>query len=787
MNTRLRTHWPAALPLLSLFTLVAGFADLARGGITAAPVLLLIAYCGLIPWAILRTGRGIAPPVSALDRTSKPPYAIAALAALLVLALYRLTLAPTTAMWDTGEYMAVAYTMSLPHPPGNPLFVLLGRTASLLPIAPTVAMRLNLLAAVAGAASAGLWFLIGERVLRGWGISRSWRLAGAAAGTLLGATAFTVWNQSVVNEKVYTIALLFLTLISWLALRWLDEPEGDRGDRLLVLIAYLLGLGYTNHMAGFLAAPALAAAVLLTRPRTLLRPGLIAAFLVSLLIGLTPILTQPVLAANDPPLNHGEISACRDGFHLACTFSAETLRRTREYLGRQQYGKPSLLERQAPLSAQVGMWWLYFRWQWLRDVPGRAASLQSLLASLMLGLGLYGIWRHWRADRLTFAYLGPLLLTVTILLVWYMNFRYGFSQAPNLGDSVVREVRDRDYFFLWSYSAWGLWAGLGLTGVALAIKGKGLGRPTLRGGLAVAILGLALVPLVANAPDASRSRQTFTRDAAVDVLNSVEPYGVLVTNGDNDTYPLWYAQQVEGVRKDVTVAVGSLLGLDWYVRELLKRPVSRYDAGRGPALFGNRTWTPPTKPLMAIDPGAPELFPPYVELQQPAVFTKDSIVARIGPGVVTHDQLAVYQMIKDSFPVRSIYFMGPTGPYARTLGLGAYLVDDGLVARLVPGNSASLPGIVPVRLFGNEVYVDPTRAVALWDSFAGPAALRRQGLWRDPASESMPVLYVAGGLAVAEALRQAGASGDADRVTREALELDKVGGLGIIPPGQTAN
>lgn len=777
---RPRARFDAALPWMALLVLVLGFADLARGGITAAPILLLVAYCGLIPAAILRTGAR-SPTQGPADGGARPPYVAAAAAALLVFLLYCLTLAPTTAMWDTGEYMAVAYTMSLPHPPGNPLFVLLGRTAALLPVAPTVAMRLNLLAAAAGAASAGLWFLIGARVLRRVGLSRGWRLAGAATGTLLGATAFTVWNQSVANEKVYTIALFFLTMVSWLAVRWLEEPGSARADRLLVLMAYLLGLGYTNHMAGFLAAPALAAAVLLTRPRVLLRPGFLAGLFAALLLGLTPILTQPVRAANGPPLNHGEISACRDGFRLDCTLSRETARRVRAYLGREQYGKPSLLDRQAPFPAQLGMWWLYFRWQWLRDGPGRAAPFQWLLAIVMLGLGLYGVRLHWKGDPVTFAYFGPMLLTVTVVLVWYMNFKYGYSQDVNLGDSVPREVRDRDYFFLWSYSAWGLWAGLGLSGWALAIRGHGARRRIPRRLLAAAVLGLGVVPLVANAPDASRARQTFARDAAVDVLNSVEPYGVLITNGDNDTYPLWYAQQVEGVRRDVTVAVGSLLGLDWYVREMLERPVARYDDARGPAMFAGGSWTPPTRPLMTIDPAAPELFPPYVELRQPAVFTSDSIVAQVGPGVVTHDQLAVLQMIKDSFPARPIYFMGPTGPYARALGLGRYLVDDGLVARLVPTDAARLPGTVPVRLFGENVRVDPARALALWDGFAAPAALRRQGRWRDPASRNMPVLYVAGGLAIAEALGRSGAAADADRLMREALALDRAGELGLVP------
>ena len=89
--------------------------------------------------------------------------------------------------------------------------------------------------------------------------------------TLNGATAFTVWNQSVVNEKVYTISLLGLAVISWLTVRWLESPDGFRADRILILIAYLLGLGYANHMAGFLAAPAVAAAVIARRPATLVR------------------------------------------------------------------------------------------------------------------------------------------------------------------------------------------------------------------------------------------------------------------------------------------------------------------------------------------------------------------------------------------------------------------------------------------------------------------------------------------------------------------------------------
>src|SRR3954462_5559721 len=88
----------------------------------------------------------------------RPSYKSAATAALAIFLLYLVTLSPSTAMWDTSEYIAAAYTLGLPHPPGNPLFVLLGRVFSILPIASSVAVRINILAAICSAVSASMWF-----------------------------------------------------------------------------------------------------------------------------------------------------------------------------------------------------------------------------------------------------------------------------------------------------------------------------------------------------------------------------------------------------------------------------------------------------------------------------------------------------------------------------------------------------------------------------------------------------------------------------------------------------
>jgi hypothetical protein len=94
-------------------SILLGFADLTRGGITIAPILLTLGYCVAVPWALLSGTR-------ATGGDEPPPYRAAMVAALAVFVLYLLTLSPSTAMWDASEYIAAAYTLGLPHPPGNP-------------------------------------------------------------------------------------------------------------------------------------------------------------------------------------------------------------------------------------------------------------------------------------------------------------------------------------------------------------------------------------------------------------------------------------------------------------------------------------------------------------------------------------------------------------------------------------------------------------------------------------------------------------------------------------------
>ncbi|MEK6597890.1 MAG: DUF2723 domain-containing protein, partial [Gemmatimonadota bacterium] len=209
--------------------------------------------------------------MTGIEKT-RPPYGWAALTTGLVFLIYYATLGPTIAFWDTAEYVAAAKVLGIPHPPGNPLFVIMAHVFGLLPVAAGYAARINLFAAVTSATAAGFWFLIADRWLRNITPYRPLRLAAAFAGTLVGATMWTVWNQATVNEKVYTLSLLSMAVVMWVAVHWADDEPGPHRDRWLVLIAYLVTLSSTNHMMGVLAAPAVAIYILWTDWRAALRP-----------------------------------------------------------------------------------------------------------------------------------------------------------------------------------------------------------------------------------------------------------------------------------------------------------------------------------------------------------------------------------------------------------------------------------------------------------------------------------------------------------------------------------
>ena len=689
----------------------------------------------------------------------RPPYLLASIVALGALALYVLTLAPTTQYWDASEYITAAHALGIPHPPGSPLFVILAHVWGLLPLGADYARRINVFAAATSAATAGLWFLIGERWLRAIVAAAPRRRLVAAAGAVVGATTFSVWNQSVVNEKVYTLSVLTIALVLCLVVRWGDQPVSTRRDHHLVLIVYLLALTATNHLMGVLAAPAVLLYVLLTDPRALVRPRFLVAAALVVAVGLSVNLFIPIRAHFDPYLNQGE----------ATTWPA-----LKAVLARDQFGKPSVLDN--PMyppgpdnpghslvlyGQQLLNYVQYFTWQFGRDwFPGIGRALAVLFGAV----GLIGARRHWRTDRRAAVAMTTLILTLTVALVFYLNFKWGYSQAFN-GPGLEHEVRERDYFFIASFAAWGVWVGMGLATLMQWIEEVRVARaaaaPVRVWAPSALVLLLALVPLAANRLTAPRNGETLARDYAHDLLQSVDPYAILVTAGDNDTFPLWYAQEVEGVRKDVSVLVLSLANTGWYLRQLQRRAPVTFDPGAAPELYRGRVWPRPTTPWMSryYLGDAADTLPDYLPLMQPASGYLGPIAvaldpARLGRPYLMRSDLAVLQIIKDELGKRPIYFSTSTGGYADQLGLSPYLVTEGLVRRVVSG---PVTANASVRLLEGRGFVNvPRSAALLFEVYRGgeSAARPRPRGWVDVPSQSGLLGYVFAYDTMAAALRE---------------------------------
>jgi hypothetical protein len=726
--------------------------------------------------------------------SSAPPYRWALGAGLAVFVLYAITLARTTQFWDTSEYIATGHIAGIPHPPGNPTFVLLARTWDVLlsPFGLTTATRINLFSAFMSAAAHALWFLVVHHILRYFSGQRVFRLIGAAVAVAVSSTAFTVWNQSNVNEKVYTVSLVTIALLSWLLFRWQERLGQGKDDNLLVLMAFILALSVGNHLMAFLAAPAMLVFVLAVHPRTLLNWRLYVAALIAGILGLSVHLFLPIRSGLDPVINEADPTCPTIGSALVSilTWGKAGCIALSEVLGRRQYEKPPLLPRLAPLSSQLLNYFQYFDWQWSRAVAASDVLLPLArlpFTLLFTGLGLWGATEHAKRDRASFWYVLALFGTLSAGLVWYMNFKYGFAIAAPAGGE--HEVRERDYFFIVGFSVWGLWCGIGLTTIwgQLATRVGGLRT-------AAPVLAVALLPLVLNWGRANRSFDYSARDWAYNLLMSVEPYAVLFTNGDNDTFPLWYAQEVEGVRKDVTVIVTSYLNTPWYTKQLrdMTRPCAAgaspeqdptrvicqrpYDT-TAPAVYASQgdavaegavaialdyALRAPDRPILDLDDATVDAAAmSYIPMDQSRALDIGTIQAVIPAGGYLYPwhQFAL-TILTQSIDTRPIYFAS-SGNAAIELGVQPFLIRHGLAFKLHNGPVATTApaGTVlieenPVRTVTGPAVNVPRTETLLQQVFVHRSGLPNWDHWPDHSTIGIPNYYAWAYFALAQAAAQ---------------------------------
>lgn len=182
---------------------------------------------------------------------------------LVIFAIYAHTAAPTVSFWDCGEFIATCATLGVPHPPGSPLFTLIGRIFSIIPFYTDIAARINLLSALCSSIAALFGYLVTVRVLRLWfgsdnsALSRGLIYAGGACGALLLAFGKTQWSNSI-EAEVYALSMLLFFAVIWLSLIFREHEGTPTGDRVTLAAVFLTFLGIGVHMTTFLVMPAAA-------------------------------------------------------------------------------------------------------------------------------------------------------------------------------------------------------------------------------------------------------------------------------------------------------------------------------------------------------------------------------------------------------------------------------------------------------------------------------------------------------------------------------------------------
>ncbi len=441
--------------------------------------------------------------------------AAAVLAAALV--VYLLTLCPTVFVEGTGENIICVWTLSVPHPPGFPLFCLLGKLFATIAVVGDPAYRVNLFSAAVGAAAvAGLLL-----ALAGMGIGR----LAAAAAALTFAFSATFWREATIAE-VYTlsvglISLRLSRLLSWRrglapspdpdrpgaaerGARRRDRdpaqaaPKAGRTDAPLLWFGLSVGLGLAVHYSHLLLLPAYALFLVRTDPNVLRRWRTIVGALLLALLGFSLHLYAPIRSAADPPMDWG---------------NPESLTNWWSYLTAAQYRgrmfQMPFREVVANLAAFLSDLPAEITW------PGLAAAIAGAAILLRRDRGLF-----W----LTF-------LIAAAVVLWAVNY------------DIPWEI---EVYYLPAVLALTIWMAFGLQGT-LRWLARRVGRPP----VGALVLLIPAIALGANWGRSDLSEQRFVLDNALDILDLVEPKSALLLPSTNPTFALLYLTQVEGRAPEV--------------------------------------------------------------------------------------------------------------------------------------------------------------------------------------------------------------------------------------------
>jgi hypothetical protein len=362
------------------------------------------------------------------------------------------------------------------------------------------------------------------------------------------------------------------------------------------------------------------------------------------------------------------------------------------------------------------------------DMKNDASRNRYFLLPFLLGLA--GIFYQLNRDNRNWGIVLLLFIMTGLAIVFYLN------QYPN-------QPRERDYAYVGSFYFYAVWIGLGVLGLfELISRIVGEKIAAMASGL-ICILAVPVVMAAENWDDHDRSGRYLARDVAFNYLNSCAPNAILFTNGDNDTFPLWYAQEVEGMRTDVRVSNLMLLNTDWYITQMKHKtylsdplpvtlPQKKYYDGINNQVFIVEKTKDPVDIATVIDwvnsdnkgtkvqVSATEILDIIptrtirIPVDKEKVIASGTVKQEDADKIVPHidiklkgnsilkSQLIVLDILAHNNWERPVYFV--TGYHNDAFGLEEYFQLEGLAYRLVPIQSANKSWIEYGRVDSDILY-----------------------------------------------------------------------------------
>ncbi len=441
--------------------------------------------------------------------------ALCSLTALFPFVIYLRTLAPTITWRDSGDLVTACYVMGIPHPTGYPLFVMLSKLFTFLPVG-DIAYRVNLMSAFFAAITS----LVIYKIL----LNLTGKHIPALSAALSMAFSFTFWTQSVIAE-VYTLNAFFLSLLILLLLKWRET----RSSKFLYLFAFSLGLSFSNHMSTVFILPATITFVLLVDPKSFIKrlPTLLGLFI----LGLTPYIYLPIRSAQDPPLDWG---------------NPETLKQFIWLVSAAQY-RSLMFSKTLP--------------EVLCELNRYRVAILNEFTIIGFFFGVLGYFRLIVKLKEHRQETSPLFLLLTLIfladIVYTVNYR----------------IPDNPPFYIPSYLIFSIWIGLGVEFLLDTFKQLRIWRRGMIYTSAVLVLsiGFPMYELVRHYPHVDLSDFREAYQFGNSVFKELKPGALVFTQYDGPTFTLWYFRYVVyREREDVRIISMPLLRFDWY-RENLKR------------------------------------------------------------------------------------------------------------------------------------------------------------------------------------------------------------------------